>query len=55
VHTEIKKYLKPWFVETAKKLVKTLESDDLELSYKVGIRPQLINLKTQSLEMGYIL
>lgn len=55
VHTEIKKYLKPWFVESAKKLVKTLQSDDLELSDKVGIRPQLINLKTRSLEMDYIL
>jgi L-2-hydroxyglutarate oxidase LhgO len=55
VHTEIKKYLKPWFVESAKKLVKTLQPDDLELSDKVGIRPQLINLKTRSLEMDYIL
>lgn len=55
VHTELRKYLKPWFVASAKKLMNDLESDDLEPCEKVGIRPQLINIKTRALEMDYIL
>jgi L-2-hydroxyglutarate oxidase len=55
VHTELKKYLKPWFVESARKLMKELNADDLEPCDKVGIRPQLINVKTRALEMDYIL
>lgn len=55
VHAEIKKYLKPWFLESARKLVNILKSDDLEISDKVGIRPQLINLKTKYLEMDFVL
>ena len=55
VHTEIRKYLKPWFLESAKRLVNDLKSSDLELSEKVGIRPQLINTKTKTLQMDYIL
>lgn len=48
-HTEIRKYLKPWFVASAKRLMNTLEAEDLEKSNKVGIRPQLVNIKTRSL------
>lgn len=55
VHAEVKKYLKPWFVESARKLMKELNADDLEPCDKVGIRPQLINIKTRALEMDYIL
>ena len=54
VHTEMKKYLKPWFIKSAQKLVTDLKSEDLILSNKVGIRPQLINIKTKSIEMDYI-
>ena len=55
VHTEVRKYLKPWFVEAAQKLMHEIKSDDLIPCDKVGIRPQLINVKTKSLEMDYIL
>ncbi len=55
VHTEVRKYLKPYFLASAKKLMNTLHSNDLEASNKVGIRPQLVNVKTRSLEMDYIL
>ena len=55
VHTEFKKYLKPMFLDSAKKLVNSLSLEDLEMSDKVGIRPQLINTKTRSLEMDFII
>ncbi len=55
MHTEMKKYLKPWFVKSAQKLVSDLKSEDLIPSSKVGIRPQLINTKTKSIEMDYII
>lgn len=54
VHEEMRKYYKPFFVAAAQKLMSILESSDLESSNKVGIRPQLINLKTHTLEMDYI-
>jgi (S)-2-hydroxyglutarate dehydrogenase len=55
VHSEIRKYLKPWFVKSAQKLMSDLKSEDLIPSDKVGIRPQLINTKTKSIEMDYII
>lgn len=55
VHTEIRKYLKRWFVASACKLMAGLTPDDLLPSNKVGIRPQLINTRTRSLEMDYII
>lgn len=55
VHTEVRKYLKPWFVASARKLMAELAPDDLVPCDKVGIRPQLINVKTRSLEMDYII
>jgi L-2-hydroxyglutarate oxidase LhgO len=55
VHTEVKKYFKPWFLKSAQKLVADLKSEDLIPSDKVGIRPQLVNIKTKSIEMDYIL
>ena len=54
-HTEMKKYFKPWFLNAAHKLMKELRSDDLVPCNKVGIRPQLINTRTSTLEMDYIL
>jgi len=55
VHTEIRKYLKPWFLKSAQKLVAELKSEDLIPSDKVGIRPQLVNTKTKKIEMDYII
>ena len=54
VHAEIKKYYKPFFVGAAKKLVSELKNKDFLPSSKVGIRPQLVNVKTRRLEMDYI-
>jgi (S)-2-hydroxyglutarate dehydrogenase len=54
-HTEVAKYFKPWFLRSAQKLVSDLTYKDLIPSNKVGIRPQLVNIKTKSLEMDYIL
>ena len=54
-HTEIKKYFKPWFVKSAQNLVTGLEAKDLIPSNKVGIRPQLINVNTKTIEMDYII
>lgn len=55
VHTEVRKYLKPWFVASARKLMAELTPNDLVPCDKVGIRPQLINVKTRALEMDYII
>mgnify|MGYP003965852753 FL=1 len=55
VHTEIRKYLKPWFLKSAQKLVPEINTNDLVPSNKVGIRPQLINIKTKEIEMDYII
>lgn len=54
VHTEIRKYLKSQIVASARKLVDELNSDDLIPCNKVGIRPQLVNIKERTLEMDYI-
>jgi L-2-hydroxyglutarate oxidase len=54
VHTEIRKYSKQSFLKAAQKLVPELTSDDLISSPKVGIRPQLVNLRKRTLEMDYI-
>jgi L-2-hydroxyglutarate oxidase LhgO len=55
VHTEVRKYLKPYFVDAARKLMAELTADDLVACDKVGIRPQLVNVKKKSLEMDYII
>ena len=55
MHTEIRKYLKPWFLKSAQKLVPEINTNDLVPSNKVGIRPQLINIKTKEIEMDYII
>jgi (S)-2-hydroxyglutarate dehydrogenase len=54
-HNETKKYYKPWFLESAKKLIPSLDSNDLISTNKVGIRPQLVNIKTKKIEMDYVL
>jgi len=54
VHEEMKKYYKPSFVVAARKLCNQIQASDLESCNKVGIRPQLINTKSRTLEMDYI-
>jgi len=48
-------YWKPHFVAEARKLIPELEADDLVPSSKVGIRPQLVDLKTKTLVMDYVI
>lgn len=51
---EMMKYSKKVFFQGAKKLMPSLTMADLIPSAKAGIRPQLMNKKTKSLEMDYI-
>jgi len=55
VHLEMSKYAKPFFVKSARRLVPLVQSVDLVPSSKVGIRPQLFNIRQKKLEMDYIL
>ncbi len=55
VHTEIRKYHKSHFLKETRKLVPRVTSDDLIPSDKVGIRPQLVNLREQKLVMDYLI
>jgi L-2-hydroxyglutarate oxidase LhgO len=55
VNAEVRKYLKPYFLKAAQKLVPSVRSEDLVPCDKVGIRPQLINVRERRLEMDYIL
>jgi L-2-hydroxyglutarate oxidase LhgO len=52
--TEIAKYRKTNFLSAAKELMPCLENTHMIPTPKVGIRPQLINQKTNKLEMDYI-
>lgn len=53
-HTELGKYSKRRFYNTAKKLMPSLRMEDMVPTNKVGIRPQLVNVKSGRLEMDYI-
>jgi L-2-hydroxyglutarate oxidase LhgO len=53
--SELKKYLKRFFLEEAKGLVPELSLDDLEDTDKVGIRPQLVHWPTKRLVMDFVL
>lgn len=55
VYSESKKYFKSYFFNSAKKLVNSLASDDIEKTPKVGIRPQIVNTKTFLLETDFLL
>ncbi|MFW5487504.1 MAG: L-2-hydroxyglutarate oxidase [Desulfovibrio sp.] len=48
------KYYFPNFFRDAKKLVKKLVPDNVEASSKVGIRPQLVDLKKRELVMDFL-
>lgn len=54
-HTELGKYRKENFFAAARKLMPELTLDDLVVSDKVGIRPQLINVREKKLEMDYVI
>jgi len=55
VHTELGKYRKKNFFAAVRKLMPGLIYDDLVSSDKVGIRPQLINVREKRLEMDYVI
>ena len=55
VHTELGKYRKKNFFAAVRKLMPELTCDDLVPSDKVGIRPQLINMREKKLEMDYVI
>jgi len=55
VHTELGKYRKKNFFAAVRKLMPELGYDDLIASDKVGIRPQLINVREKKLEMDYVI
>jgi len=55
VHTELGKYRKKNFLAAVRKLMPELTPDDLVHSDKVGIRPQLINVREKKLEMDYVI
>lgn len=54
-HRELAKYWKPNFLVAAQRLLPAITSEDMIQTPKVGIRPQLINVRTGKLEMDYIL
>lgn len=51
---ELAKYKKNIFLAAAQNLVPSLQEKHLLPTPKVGIRPQLVNIKTKALEMDYI-
>src|SRR5574340_32542 len=53
-HVELGKYSKANFLSAARRLVPSLADEDLVHTPKAGIRPQLVNVRTHSLEMDYI-
>ena len=52
--TEPKKYIHKYFFEDALKLVKSLRSEDIIASEKVGIRPQLVDWNKKQLVMDFV-
>ena len=54
VHTEMRKYRKLNFLESMRRLVPEIEEDDLVRAEKVGIRPQLVNVRTNRIEMDFV-
>lgn len=53
-HHELRKYSKRPFFESARRLMPSLTMEEMERSPKVGIRPQLVNIRKKQLEMDYI-
>jgi len=55
VHAELGKYRKINFIAAVRKMMPELNYDDLVPSDKVGIRPQLVNVRDKKLEMDYVI
>lgn len=55
VHKEMPHLTERGFYSSAKKLVNELDADWVEKSPKVGIRPQLINVRKKCLEMDFLI
>ncbi len=55
MHTEMKKNIKHYFIKNAQQLISSITTHDLLTSNKVGIRPQLINIRKRKIEMDYII
>lgn len=53
--TEPRKYFSSYFFREAQQLVKALKPEWLLSTSKVGIRPQLVNWSTKTLEMDFVL
>lgn len=53
-HEQAPLFYKPLMVRQAKKLIPEISMNDLVISEKVGIRPQLFNTKTKKLEQDFI-
>jgi L-2-hydroxyglutarate oxidase len=53
-HMELSKYLKHNFLAAAQRLLPSIAAEDMIPTPKVGIRPQLVNLREGKLEMDYI-
>jgi L-2-hydroxyglutarate oxidase len=53
-HMEARRFLKPYFVEAAQALVPALKPTDLVRSQKVGIRAQLLDVRTHQLVMDFL-
>ena len=54
VHEQSLLFIKPLMIKSAKKLIPSIKSDDIKISTKVGIRPQLFNKTTQKLENDFL-
>ena len=52
---EPRKYSSSYFFNDARKLVKELAPEDIEASPKVGIRPQLVDVKKNELVMDFVI
>lgn len=53
-HAEMAKYKKSYFLDAVQKLCPAVRDQDMVHTNKVGIRPQLVNIKTNQIEMDYI-
>ena len=54
VHEQSLLFLKPIMIKSAKKLIPSINSEDLKISTKVGIRSQLFNKNTEKLENDFL-
>ena len=55
VHQEVPRFLKPYFINSARSLVPSIQSNDLIASSKVGIRAQLYDCKKNELVMDFLI